>query len=81
MVNAVRPSASWRASQSTAPLTTVPVEPDLGERYLDTIYQRTWVQDLYGEDALRLDMKAEPEPAVPGPRSSAYRSLVPSDLR
>ena len=27
--------------------------PDLGERYLDTVYQDNWVQDLYGEDALR----------------------------
>ena len=27
--------------------------PDLGERYLDTIYQTNWVADLYGEDVLR----------------------------
>jgi len=26
--------------------------PDLGERYLDTIYQTNWVQDLYGDDVL-----------------------------
>jgi cysteine synthase len=26
--------------------------PDLGERYLDTIYHANWLQDLYGEDVL-----------------------------
>jgi len=74
-------AVDWLARHDAEGLTAVTIAPDLGERYLDTIYQRTWVQDLYGEDALRLDMKAEPESAVPGPRSSAYRSLVPSDLR
>lgn len=28
------------------------IAPDLGERYLETIYQTNWVQDLYGEDAV-----------------------------
>ena len=28
------------------------IAPDLGERYVDTIYQTNWVQDLYGEDML-----------------------------
>ena len=31
------------------------IAPDLGERYLDTIYQSNWVQDLYGEDVLDID--------------------------
>ena len=26
--------------------------PDLGERYLDTVYQANWVQDLYGYGVL-----------------------------
>ncbi len=30
----------------------VAIAPDLGERYLDAIYQTNWVQDLYGEDVL-----------------------------
>jgi hypothetical protein len=30
----------------------VAIAPDLGERYLDTIYQTNWLQDLYGEDVL-----------------------------
>jgi N-(2-amino-2-carboxyethyl)-L-glutamate synthase len=30
----------------------VAIAPDLGERYLDTIYQANWFTDLYGEDVL-----------------------------
>ena len=31
------------------------IAPDLGERYLDTVYQTNWVQDLYGDDVLGVD--------------------------
>ncbi|MGW2563001.1 2,3-diaminopropionate biosynthesis protein SbnA [Streptomyces sp. NPDC001514] len=41
----------WLARQHDASLTAVAIAPDLGERYLETIYQTNWVQDLYGEDA------------------------------
>jgi cysteine synthase A len=37
----------------------VAIAPDLGERYLDTVYQTNWVHDLYGEDVL-----ASPERAA-----------------
>ena len=30
--------------------TAVAISPDLGERYMDTIYQSHWVEDLYGDD-------------------------------
>jgi cysteine synthase A len=30
----------------------VAIAPDLGERYLDTVYQTNWLQDLYGDDVL-----------------------------
>ena len=33
-------------------LTAVGIAPDLGERYIDTIYQADWVQELYGVDVL-----------------------------
>ncbi|MFI8992492.1 2,3-diaminopropionate biosynthesis protein SbnA [Streptomyces sp. NPDC053542] len=36
-------------------LTAVAIAPDLGERYLDTIYQTNWLQDLYGEEILDAD--------------------------
>lgn len=42
----------WLARHGTHDLTSVAIAPDLGERYLDTVYQDNWVQDLYGEDPL-----------------------------
>ena len=54
-------------------LTAVTIAPDLGERYLDTVYQPNWVQDIYGDDVLRsLDQNAAPAtaalPPLPVPR-------------
>ncbi|WP_281241898.1 hypothetical protein [Geodermatophilus siccatus] len=40
------------------------IAPDLGERYLDTIYQTNWVADLYGDDVLTSDELAEASPAA-----------------
>jgi hypothetical protein len=37
----------------------VAIAPDLGERYLDTVYQPEWVEDFYGEDVL----DTEPRPS------------------
>jgi 2,3-diaminopropionate biosynthesis protein SbnA len=42
----------WLARNDASELTAVAIAPDLGERYLDTVYQTNWVQDLYGEDVL-----------------------------
>jgi 2,3-diaminopropionate biosynthesis protein SbnA len=44
---------SWLAEHDTPELTAVAIAPDLGERYLDTVYQSNWLQDLYGTDVLR----------------------------
>lgn len=49
----------WLAQQDARELTAVAIAPDLGERYLDTIYQTNWLQDLYGEAVLSSE-----EPAV-----------------
>jgi cysteine synthase A len=43
----------WLAGHDGDDLTAVALAPDLGERYLDTIYQINWVVDLYGDDVLR----------------------------
>ncbi|GAA4052382.1 2,3-diaminopropionate biosynthesis protein SbnA [Streptomyces shaanxiensis] len=43
----------WLAAHDSAGLTSVAIAPDLGERYLETVYQANWVQALYGADALR----------------------------
>lgn len=48
-------ATSWLARHDTRDLTAVAIAPDLGERYLDTIYQSNWVQDLYGDDVLDAD--------------------------
>ena len=42
----------WFARHNTPGLTAVAIAPDLGERYLDTLYQTNWVNDLYGKDLL-----------------------------
>lgn len=46
-------ATAWLAQHNGRKLTAVAIAPDLGERYLDTIYQSNWVQELYGEDVLR----------------------------
>jgi cysteine synthase A len=48
-------ATDWLARHDAPDLTAVAVGPDLGERYLDTIYQTNWLQDLYGEDVLDSD--------------------------
>jgi cysteine synthase A len=44
---------SWLAKRDARDITAVAIAPDLGERYLDTIYQVNWLQDIYGDDVLR----------------------------
>lgn len=43
---------SWLRENGSETMTAVALAPDLGERYLDTIYQTNWLRDLYGEEAL-----------------------------
>ncbi|MEV4603463.1 2,3-diaminopropionate biosynthesis protein SbnA [Amycolatopsis sp. NPDC049253] len=45
----------WLPEHDERDLTAVAIAPDLGERYLDTIYQTNWLQDLYGDDVLAGD--------------------------
>jgi 2,3-diaminopropionate biosynthesis protein SbnA len=45
----------WLAQHDASELTAVAIAPDLGERYLDTVYQTNWLQDLYGEGVLSSD--------------------------
>jgi N-(2-amino-2-carboxyethyl)-L-glutamate synthase len=48
-------ATDWLAEHDDQALTAVALAPDLGERYLDTIYQTNWLHDLYGEDVLHAD--------------------------
>ncbi|MFF8952463.1 2,3-diaminopropionate biosynthesis protein SbnA [Streptomyces sp. NPDC014940] len=45
-------ATDWLAEHGSGGVTAVAIAPDLGERYLDTIYQTNWLQDLYGEHIL-----------------------------
>jgi 2,3-diaminopropionate biosynthesis protein SbnA len=45
----------WLADQDARELTAVAIAPDLGERYLDTIYQINWLQNVYGGEVLGSD--------------------------
>ena len=78
---AVSGAVDWLTRHDAEGLTAVTIAPDLGERYLDTLYQRTWVQDLFGEHALRADEAAEAERAVPRPRQPESPSPALSALR
>jgi N-(2-amino-2-carboxyethyl)-L-glutamate synthase len=42
----------WLAAHDGCDLTAVGIAPDLSERYLDTVYQTNWLEDLYGADLL-----------------------------
>ncbi len=45
-------ATEWLARHDEG-LTAVAIAPDLGERYLDTVYQSNWVHDLYGDEVLQ----------------------------
>ena len=45
-------ATDWLARHDADGLTAVAIAPDLGERYLDTVYQTNWLVDLYGEEIL-----------------------------
>jgi N-(2-amino-2-carboxyethyl)-L-glutamate synthase len=42
----------WLERNDADELTAVAIAPDLGERYLDTIYRPDWVRENYGEEVL-----------------------------
>jgi len=46
----------WLSRHDADGLTAVAIAPDLGERYLDTIYQTNWIEAIYGNDVLRDDV-------------------------
>jgi 2,3-diaminopropionate biosynthesis protein SbnA len=48
-------ATEWLSRYDACGLTAVAIAPDLGERYLDTVYQTNWLQDLYGDDVLGSD--------------------------
>ncbi|MFF4492042.1 2,3-diaminopropionate biosynthesis protein SbnA [Streptomyces sp. NPDC001544] len=66
----------WLSRYDTRPPTAVAIAPDLGERYLDTIYQANWIHALYGDDILPADARphAGPRQAPSAPSAPSVRS-------
>lgn len=62
-------ATDWLAQHPDSRLTAVAIAPDLGERYLDTIYQENWVQGLYAS-----------QPGTGGLESHLTRPRVLTDL-
>ncbi len=56
----------WLRRHASRSLTAVAIAPDVGERYLHSVYRDAWVRTVYGEDAL-----TEPRPAESPARSFA----------
>lgn len=60
-----------------------PVAPDLGERYLDTVYRTNWLQDVYGDQILDPEQMTatiqteEPAPRRTGPPPTAVAFAGP----
>jgi N-(2-amino-2-carboxyethyl)-L-glutamate synthase len=58
-------AAAWLAENDPAnELRTVALAPDMGERYLDTVYNTNWVEGIYGNDALDPAASDEALPVV-----------------
>jgi cysteine synthase len=51
----VSAATAWLDEYGSPDLTAVAVAPDLGERYLDTVYQANWLRDLYPEESFDPD--------------------------
>jgi N-(2-amino-2-carboxyethyl)-L-glutamate synthase len=67
---------SWLAEHDARELTAVAIAPDLGERYLETVYQPDWVQEFYAEDMLDSD-----EPAAASGQPDPRERTVPRPAR
>jgi N-(2-amino-2-carboxyethyl)-L-glutamate synthase len=48
----VSAAMQWLAEHGTLGITVVAIAPDDGERYLDTLYRDSWLEDQYGADVL-----------------------------
>jgi cysteine synthase A len=57
----------WLNQNDGRGLTAVAIAPDLGERYLGTVYQTNWLHTLYGEDVLDDDEASDNASGASGP--------------
>lgn len=56
-------ATDWLTRHPDSPVTAVGIAPDLGERYLDTVYQTNWVHGLYGSGE---GSRVHDQPSRPG---------------
>ncbi|MGW1161966.1 2,3-diaminopropionate biosynthesis protein SbnA [Streptomyces sp. NPDC002513] len=63
----------WLSRHDTRGVTAVGIAPDLGERYLDTIYQTNWLEALYGDRILLDSEEITKDPRGGEPTSRASR--------
>ena len=67
-------ATDWLARNDASGLSAVAIAPDMGERYLDTVYQTNWLQDLYGDHVLDEErMGSVAEEVEPVTRTSERR--------
>ncbi len=72
----------WLARQPSRRLTAVALAPDLGERYLETVYQSNWIQESYGESTLkRVEKPVTREIVLPDAGTPAANQPTSSDGR
>lgn len=72
----------WLSRHDRPGLTAVAIAPDLGERYLETVYQANWVQALYGEEVLAPEGTSDStttDRRPPGSWTADSRSLPDAD--
>jgi 2,3-diaminopropionate biosynthesis protein SbnA len=50
----------WLAQHDGSELTAVALAPDLGERYLDTVYETNWVRENFESDLVRIGLEDRP---------------------
>jgi N-(2-amino-2-carboxyethyl)-L-glutamate synthase len=55
---------AWLAAYGSPDLTAVAIAPDLGERYLDTVYHNSWVESVFGAEVLASTQPAQPVQAA-----------------
>jgi 2,3-diaminopropionate biosynthesis protein SbnA len=68
----------WLDGGESRGLTAVAIAPDLGDRYLDTVYQANWLHKLYGGAELSSDGHT---PAAPRQRESGDEPVSDMPLR
>ena len=55
-------ATAWLQRHDADGLTCVAIAPDLGERYLDTVYETSWLMRVYGDEVLRSNGPVAPAP-------------------